>query len=104
MLFKVIFHVKINIISIRKNKINYKYDGIEELNYKIKKGDKLGTVTVLYRDKELLTYDVYLDQKLEYYHPILYTVIVISLIVMILSLRGIIKRKKKVKNKRRKRK
>ena len=35
------------------------------LNYKIKKGDKLGVITVLYRDEELITYDVYLTEKLE---------------------------------------
>lgn len=87
--------------GIRKNKIKYEYDGIEELNYKIKKGDKLGTITILYRDTELLTYDVYLDEYLEYYHPILYGVIVLCLIVMIISLRCILRRKKrKIKGKK----
>ena len=87
--------------GIRKNKIKYEYDGIEELNYKIKKGDKLGTITILYRDTELLTYDVYLDEYLEYYHPILYGVIVLCIIVMIISLRCILRRKKrKIKDKK----
>ena len=86
--------------SIRKNKIKYEYDGIEELNYKIKKGTKLGTITVLYRDEKIFDFDVYLDEKLEYYHPVLYGVIVVSFIVMILSLRGIIIRKKKIKGKK----
>ena len=83
--------------GIRKNKIKYEYDGIEELNYKIEKGAKLGTVTVLYRDKELTTYDVYLDKELSYYHPVLYGIIIISIIVMILSLRIIRKRNKRYK-------
>lgn len=87
--------------SLRKNKISYKYNGIEELNYKIKKGSILGTITVLYRDEELITYEVYLDKSLDYYHPVLYTIIVISFIVMILSLRSILNnRKKKVKGKK----
>ena len=87
--------------GIRKNKIKYKYDGIDELNYKIKKGDKLGTITVLYRDKEIFNYDVYLNEKIEYYHPILYAIIVISIITMIISLRKILKKKKKKKRRRR---
>ena len=87
--------------GIRKNKIKYEYKGIEELNYKIKKGDKLGTITILYRDTELLTYDVYLDEYLEYYHPILYGVIALCLIIMIISLRCILRRKKrKIKSKK----
>lgn len=86
--------------GIRKNKISYEYEGIEELNYKIEKGTKLGTITVLYRDTELLTYDVYLDEELEYYHPVLYGVIIVSIIVMILSLRSIIRKKKKIKGRK----
>ena len=90
--------------GIRKNKIKYKYDGVEELNYSIKKGNKIGTITVLYRDDELITYDVYLDDTLEYYHPILYTVIVICIIVMIISLRSIVKKKSKKQKKKSKKK
>jgi len=89
--------------TIRKNRIKYTYEGIEELNYFIKEGDKLGTVTVTYEDKVLTTYDVYLTENLEYYHPLLYLVIIISFIVMISSLKRIFTKKKK-KRKRRKRK
>ena len=85
--------------GIRKNKIKYEYNGIKELNYKIKNGDKLGTITVLYREQELITYDVYLNEDIDYYHPVLYAIIVASLIIMILSLISIVR-----KNKRRKRK
>lgn len=87
--------------GIRKNKIKYKYEGIDELNYRIKKGDKLGTITVLYRDKEIFNYDVYLNEKIEYYHPVLYVIIFISSITMIISLRKIFKKKKKKKRRRR---
>ena len=86
--------------SVRKNKITYEYDGIEELNYKIKKGDKLGTIKVLYKEKELTSYDVYLEEELEYYHPVLYTIIIVSIIVMILSIKSIIKRKKRKRRKK----
>ena len=83
--------------GLRKNKISYEYNGIEELNYKIKKGDKLGSVTIKYRDTELFVMDVYLERELEYYHPLIYTVIVISFIVMVLSLRAILRKKSKKK-------
>ena len=88
--------------GIRKNKITYKYEGIDELNYKVKKGDKLGVITILYRDTELMSFDVYLDEDLEYYHPVLYGVIIISFIVMIISLRCIKKKKKKINKRKRK--
>lgn len=82
--------------NIRKNKLKVKYDGVEELNYKIKKGDKLGTITALYRDKTLATYDIYLDEEIEYYHPLIYTIIAIAIIVMIISLKHMRKPKKKI--------
>lgn len=85
--------------SIRKNKIKYKYNGVEELNYKIKKGDKIGTVTVNYRDKSLATYDVYLEEKIDYYHPVLYTMIILSIMLMIYSIKLMRKSKKKKKKK-----
>lgn len=89
--------------STRKNRIKYIYDGVEELNYFIKKGDKLGTVKVMYEDEELAKFDIYLNDELEYYHPVLYIVIFISFIVMFLSLKNIISKKKKKKKRKRKR-
>ena len=90
--------------STRRNRIKYVYDGVEELNYKIKKGDKLGVVKVVYEDEVLTTYDVYLDQELEYYHPVLYVVIFVCVVVMLLSVEAmIVKRKKRKKRKKKKR-
>lgn len=86
--------------STRKNRIKYIYEGIEELNYLIKKGDKLGTVKVVYEDEKLLTYDIYLNDTLEYYHPGLYLVIIITIIVMYLSIRKIFRSKKRRKRRR----
>lgn len=85
--------------STRKNRIKYIYEGIEELNYKIKKGDKLGVVKVEYEGELLTTYDVYLDQELEYYHPVLYATIIIAIILMICSLKVILSRKKSKRRK-----
>ena len=85
---------------IRKNRIKYVYEGIDELNYKIKIGDKLGVVKVVYDDEVLTTYDVFLDKKLEYYHPVLYAVIGICFVMMLLSLEAMIVKKKRKKKKR----
>lgn len=90
--------------TITQDQIKYEYEGLEEINYKNKKGDKLGTITIVYEDQILTSYDVYLDDTLEYYHPILYTTIAISIILMFLSLIQIIKNQKKKKRKKRKRK
>lgn len=81
--------------GIRKNKIKYEYKGIESINYKIKKNDKLGTVTIKYRDEEIDTFDVYLDKSLEFYHPVIYTIIIVSIIMMYLSIKAILKKKKR---------
>ncbi len=71
--------------DIRRNRIKYIYDGVEEINYKIKKGDKLGTVKIVYENETLSTYDVYLDKDLKFYHPILYITIFVLFIIMIYS-------------------
>ena len=71
--------------DIRRNRIKYIYDGVEEINYKIKKGDKLGTVKIVYENETLSTYDVYLDKDLKFYHPVLYVTIFVLFIIMFYS-------------------
>ena len=90
--------------KIEPDDIEYSYKGIKELTYKVKKGDKLGTITAKYNGKLLTTYNVYLEEKLEYYHPILYTVMIISFISLISSFISIKNKKKKRRKKRRKKK
>lgn len=87
--------------DIDLNKIKYNYQGIEELNYKILSGSKLGTVEVIYEEEVLTTLDIYLKEKLDYYHPSLYAIILLTLI-LIISI--IISKKKRRKRRRRKRK
>jgi len=72
--------------NITKDKLIYKYEGIEEINKDIKKGDKLGTVTILDNDKVLYTFDVHLDIEIKYYNYPMYIVIggVIILIIFII--------------------
>ncbi len=86
--------------STRRNRIKYIYEGIEELTYKNKLGDKIGTVKVEYEGNLLTTYDVYLNENIEYYHPVLYAIIIISVIIMLLSIEAMIVKRKKKKKKR----
>ncbi|MEE3343235.1 MAG: serine hydrolase [Bacilli bacterium] len=89
--------------KIEPDDIEYSYKGVKELNYKIKKGDKLGTVTAKSNGKVLNVYDVYLDEKIDYYHPVLYTIMVISLLGIISSIYSIFNKKKTKKKRRKKR-
>lgn len=75
--------------SIGTDDLSYDYKGLEEINYKNKKGDKLGVVDVKYNDKLLVSYNVYLNENLNYYHPVIYSIIAISVILMLISLKMI---------------
>ena len=85
--------------GLRKNRIKYVYEGIDEISYLTKKGTKLGIVKVMYEGEELTSYDVYLDKELEYYHPYLYGIIGFSFLLMIFCISKF-KRKKKKRRKR----
>lgn len=90
--------------SISTDDLSYDYKGLEEINYKNKKGDKLGVVDVKYNDKLLVSYDVYLNEDLKYYHPVIYSIIAISVILMLISLKMISSSKSRKKKKRKKKK
>lgn len=87
-----------------QNLITYKYNGKNKINFLIKKGDKLGEVSVYY-DKELIkTVDVKLKSNIEYkpkaYFKISFIFVAIAIILIFL---GIIKIKSvKKKNKQKK--
>lgn len=84
--------------TTKKEDIKYKYDGIELITKKIKKGDKLGTISIYLNDEVLDTYDVYLDIDIKYYNFKLYiTVIAVILILLILRIKRKKKRKKLLK-------
>lgn len=86
--------------TVRKNRIKYIYNGVEEINYKIKKGDKLGTVKLVYDNETLTTIDVYLNKDIEYYHPLIYGLIILSIIIMFISLKHIIASHRYKRNRR----
>lgn len=78
--------------DIDVSKIEYKYSGVDTLNRKIKKGDYLGKVKIVYNNDVLDTYKVYLDTDIKYYN---YWLLLIPIVIIILIIRTKIKLKKK---------
>ena len=86
------------------SKIKYKYSGVETLNRKIKKGDYLGKVKILYNSDTLDTYKVYLDKDIKYYNYWL-LLIPVGIIILIIWIKIKLKKKKRrLKNPLRKKK
>ena len=83
--------------TIKKEDLTLKYEGIELINRKIKKGEKLGSVTIYNGDIELYTYDIYLNTDIKYYNNKLYLAIIIGIVVLILGIKKKKKRKKLLK-------
>ncbi len=63
--------------DVNLTKIIYEYKGIDKITKKIKQGDKIGIVNVIYNNDVLYTFDVYLDKKIKYYNYIIYVLIVL---------------------------
>lgn len=85
--------------TVKLEYITYQYNGLEEISSKNKKGDKLGTISLIYENEVINSYDVYLNDNLEYYHPYLYLDIIVTVVIFVLLL--LFKLKKKNKKKRR---
>lgn len=82
-----------------KGKIKFKYDGIEVINNKIKKGDVLGTYSVYYEDNLLEEIPIYLNLETSFsiisfigYHKDIF--IIGTFVVLMILLIIVIKRKK----------
>ncbi len=76
------------------SKIEYKYSGVEKLNRKIKKGDYLGKVKIVYGSNMLDTYKVYLDKDIKYYNYWL-LLIPVGIIILIIWIKIKLKKKKR---------
>ncbi len=68
---KVAAHLSKDVVSYLpnnydKNKVRYDYDGIKELSYLNKKGEKLGTVKIYYENKLINTQNIYLNENIEF--------------------------------------
>ena len=63
------------------SKIIYEYKGIDKITKKIKQGDRIGIVNVIYNNDVLYTFDVYLDKKIKYYNYTIYVIIGLSVLI-----------------------
>ena len=72
----------------KKEDLIYVYEGIQKINKNIKKGTKLGVVSIYLEDTILDTYDVYLDISIKYYNYVLYiSIAIIILFIFIFTIR-----------------
>ena len=81
------------------DEIEYKYTGITTLDYKINKNDKLGKIDILYKDKLLYSYDIYLNEEIKYKHTKL-IIFIITVIASLISIIMLILMRKRHKTKR----
>lgn len=68
------------------NDIVYEYNGINVIDKSINKGDLLGTVNIKYKDSILDSFDVYLENNINYYNIYLFIAIFIELFILIILL------------------
>lgn len=105
--YKIISHKTITKYlpnDVDVNKIKYKYKGVTTLNRKIKKGDYIGKVKIVYNDDTLDTYKVYLDKDIKYYNYFL-LLIPLGIILFIIWIKIKLKKsKRRLKNPMRRRK
>lgn len=88
--------------TVSLDDVKYEYSGIDKIKYGIKKGDKLGTVSIIYKDSVIGNSSLYLNSDIKFYHPVIYSIMFISFVVMIISFVKIVKNKKRKKKKRKK--
>ena len=72
--------------DINLDELTYTYQGLEELDYRIKTGTKLGVVAINYRDELLYEYDVFLDEEIKYrYTKFLLLSVLLATIICLLG-------------------
>lgn len=85
--------------------IQIRFEGVEELNYKIKKDDKLGKIQIVHQDEVLKEFEVYQESSLYYYDPIfigiLIGLLVLGILYLVLKIRY--RRRRKTGKRRRRR-
>lgn len=86
--------------DINLDDIKFEYDGIDLITKDIKLNDKLGIVKIKYNNEVLDTYDVYLNEKVEFKMEFYLKVIIV--VVPLLFIIFIIKKYKNRKRKKRK--
>lgn len=78
--------------NYNKGLLTYKYEGVKEITKDIKKGDKLGIVSIYYDNELLESTTVYLDKEIEYKN---YIWIIIPITILLFFLILISRKKKK---------
>lgn len=79
----------------KSSEIKVKYDGINEINMKITKGDKLGTVRIYADKEEVEKYDVYLKDDIKYKFFTTKNIILLSFSALIIVILYLFFRKKR---------
>lgn len=97
--YKITGSKKTELYLKNNTKVNYVYEGVDEIAYKTKKGEKIGIVKIYEGDKLLETSDVFLEENIKYY-PIEASIIILASLIIILIL--IFKKKKHKRRRRRK--
>lgn len=77
------------------DKIEYKYNVLDTLNYKVSVNEKLGSMNITYKDKILYTYDIYLRDNIKYKHTKLVILSILLILIIIITIILIKRRKKK---------
>lgn len=85
--------------NIKKSDIEIEYDGIEYLNRKINKNDKIGTINFKYNEDILYTLDIKLDKDIKYYNYKLWISLVIIFILLVLYIKRKKRKRKRKRNK-----
>ena len=96
--YKITGSKKTELYLKNNTKVNYVYEGVDEIAYKTKKGEKIGIVKIYEGDKLLETSDVFLEENIKYY-PIEASIIILSSLIIIIL---IFKKKKHKRRRRRK--
>ena len=97
--YKITGSENISLYLKNDTKVNYVYEGVDEISYKTKKGAILGTIKIYEGEKLLETSIVYLEENIKYYPLELCLIILITLIILIIF---ILKNKKRKRRRRRK--
>lgn len=79
--------------------LEYKYDGINEIDYNYHKGDKLGSISVYNEGTLLYQSDVFLKNDIIFYQPIFF--LIFGLLIFIVIIKAFFGKKKKRRGKHR---
>ena len=86
--------------EISKDDIEIKYSGVEYIDRKIHKNDKLGTIKFIYNDDVLDSIDVTLNKDIKFYNYKLYIGIIIIFIILLIIIKKNKKKRKKIRRRK----